>query len=168
LPSVLEGLHEREELVVLRGVHLGVVQLEKVYVVRVQALEALLQGEAEEVLGPVLGALLLAAAGRVVVEVVAYLGRDHDLVAHVAEGVGEQRLALARAVSVGGVEVGDAPLVGLPEEPDGAVVHDLAPPARRDRPHPEPDLRYRDVRVAEVPVLHLRPQSLFASRKPML
>ena len=113
LALALELVHEREESVVLDGVHLGVVELEEVYVVRVEPLQALLQGEADELFGPVLRALLLAAPGRMVVEVVADLGRDHHLVAHVPEGIGEEHLSFARAVRVCGVEVVDAPLAGL-------------------------------------------------------
>jgi len=73
------------------------------------------------------------------VEVVAKLRRDHDLVAHVAEGFGEHRLALAVAVGVGGVEEGDAQVVRPAQQIDPLPVVFGAPPARADRPEAEAD-----------------------------
>src|SRR5918997_5956976 len=72
----LELLQELEERIVLYGIHLGVVKLEEVYVVGSEPLQALLQREADKFLRPVLRALLLAAAGRVGVKVLAHLCRD--------------------------------------------------------------------------------------------
>src|SRR5918992_1335251 len=90
-----------------------------------------------------------------VVEVIADFGRDHHLVAHVPEGVGEEGLSFARAVRVRGVEVVDAPLAGLSEEPHGPLVVHLSPPAGRDRPHSEADLGDRYIGAAQRTVFHL-------------
>src|SRR5215211_2043494 len=155
LALALELFHKVKEPIVLDGVHLGVVKLEEVYVVRVEPLQALLQGEAKKVLGPVLRALLLAAPGRMFVEVVADLRRDHHLVPHVPEGVSEERLSFARAVRVRGVEVVDAPFAGLPEESYGPLVVHRSPPAGRDRPHSEAYFGDRYISAAQRTIFHL-------------
>jgi hypothetical protein len=73
----------------------------------------------------------------------------------VPEGVCEERLPFARAVRVGGVEVVDAPLAGLFEEPYGPLVVHLSPPAGRDRPHSEADLGDHYIGAAQRAIFHL-------------
>src|SRR5215217_4040887 len=90
-----------------------------------------------------------------VIEVVADLGRDHHLVAHVSEGVCEERLSFARAVGVRGVEVVDAPLAGLSQELCGPLIVHLSPPAGRDRPHSESDLGDLYIGAAQRTIFHL-------------
>src|SRR5918995_1526911 len=109
-------------------------------------------------------ALLLAAPLCVIIEVVADLGRDHDLLSHPAEGVGQERLSEPRAVGVGRVKVVDALLEGAPQQAHRALVIPPPPPAGRDRPHAEADLGYFYVRAGQVPVLHLDPSSISRSR----
>src|SRR5215218_4972756 len=96
-----------------------------------------------------------------VVEVVADLGRDHHLVAHVTEGVSEEGLAFARAVGIRGVEVVDTPLFSVSEESYGSLVVHLSPPAGRDRPHPEAYLGDRYIGVAQRAIFHLPPPVRF-------
>src|SRR3712207_2622016 len=90
-----------------------------------------------------------------VVEVVADLGRDDHLVAHPAEGVGEERLPKPRAVGVGGVEVVNPLLEGASQEAHRPMVVYLAPPAGRDRPHAEADLGDAYVCAGQIPIPHL-------------
>src|SRR3712207_7096564 len=51
-----------------------------------------------------------------------------------AERLAELPLGPPLAVRVGGVEEGDAGLVGLAQQAVGVLVDDVAPPAGRDRP----------------------------------
>ena len=139
---------------VLDGVDTRVVQLVDVYVVGVQAPQALLAGIANELRGEVLGALAVSLPLDVGVEVVSELGAEDDLVPLLAQRLGDYPLAVALAVGVAGVEEVDAEVERLLEEPDAVRLLDLAPPARADRPDSKADLRDIEVGVAKPPVLH--------------
>jgi len=100
-------------------------------------------------------ALLLATAERIVVPVVPELRGDDDLVALLAERVGEQRLALAAAVSVGRVEEVDAQLVRPPQQADADGVVRDSPPCCRHRPKTETHGRDLEAGVTKFAILHI-------------
>jgi hypothetical protein len=76
----------------------------------------------------VLGAEVAAAAGpRLLVEDVADLGDDHDVVAPPGERPAEHALAVAAAVDVGGIEERDAEVERVPDRADGLLVVHVAP-----------------------------------------
>ena len=68
-------------------------------------------------------------AGDAVVEVVADLGGNDDVVSLLGEGLDEDFFAVALSVGVGGIEEGDAEFSGFLEEADGVGFVDLTPPA---------------------------------------
>ena len=100
------------------------------------------------------GALAPALVGAVPGHVVADLGGDDDAVASGGEGFGDQFLAQAVAVGVGGVEEGDAEVVRPVHQGDGLALGELAPPAGRDRPESEAHRADGQVRVSIGPELH--------------
>ena len=147
-------LQSVEDLIALNGGDAGVVQLVEVDVVRVEAAEALLAGEADEVRREVLGALAVAFSGDCVVDVVAELGGIHHVVPVGADGLGENLLAEALAVGVRGVEEGDAKAHGLLEELDTVSGLDLSPPVGSDGPDAEAHLGHGQIGHPKPPVLH--------------
>src|SRR4030067_946117 len=127
-------------------------------VVGAQAARALVTGAAHEGGGEVLGQPLVAGAlVAVAVEVVAELGADDDLVATLSQCIGQHRLALAVAVDIGGIEEGDAQVVGAAEEVYAVPLVGDPPPGGAHRPHAEADGGKAQVRTAEVAIFHARP-----------
>ncbi len=63
-------------------------------------------------------------------EIVADLGRDHDLVALVGESFREQLFAQAVAVGVGSIEKRDAEIERLVHERDGLAFREIVPTSR--------------------------------------
>ena len=113
-PLGLEFFQGLENLFLLQGVDPGVVELVEVDVVGVEAAEGLLAGEPDEFGLELLGALLVTDPGsQSVVEVVAELGSDDDIVAVVADVFGEDFLPEPLTVGVGGVEEVDAEIDGV-------------------------------------------------------
>ena len=74
-----------------------------------------------------------------VVKVVTELGADDDAIANRGEGIGEDGLAFAVAVSVGRVIEGDAEVEGPPEQINGKLVVFDTPPTGGDRPEAKAD-----------------------------
>jgi hypothetical protein len=158
-----ELFHERPERVVLHLRHADVVELEHVDAVGVQALERFFHRVADERDGEILRDFALALALLAVgVEVVADLRGDDDLVALRGEGLGDELLAVAVAVGVGGVEERDAEVVRLVHQRDGLALGEVAPPAGGDGPKAEADLGNADVGLRQrakfhVPILRQPP-----------
>ena len=154
--SLLNKLvHELPEGVVLDLRHADIVELEDVDVVGGEALEGFVHGFADEGHGEVLRDFALAAAFvAVLVEVVADLGGDDDLVALVGEGPGDEFLAVAVAVGVGGIEEGDAEIERLVHERDGFAFGEGAPPAGGDGPETEADFGDADFRFGQGAKFH--------------
>jgi hypothetical protein len=150
--DVLE--HGPEGLVV-HLLHPDVVELKQIDPVGLQPLERLVDGLADESGGKILGnlALALALAGEMV-EVVADLGGDHDLIAPGLEGLGDQPLASPVAVGVGGVKEGDSQVERFLHEGDGLFVGVIAPPAGAEGPEAESDLGNAYVRLGKISVFH--------------
>ncbi|CDK40198.1 hypothetical protein BN903_108 [Halorubrum sp. AJ67] len=128
-------------------------KLEHVDVVGVEPVERGL-----ERLGEVLAVQLLrqfAVAGlRVVVEIVADLRRQRHLVAAAVDGPPDYLLAVAVAVHVAGVDVGDARVERVLDHPDRLFVGAVAPPIGADDPRAEADLGDLDAGVPQFAVLH--------------
>ena len=101
-PQLLQRL---KQLVPFQGVNAGVMHLVEVDVVGVEAAQALFAGKADKVGVELLGPFLVADAGReLVVEVVAELGGDDQVVAAVAQDFRQDFLAVALAIGIGGIE----------------------------------------------------------------
>ena len=150
--QLFQGL---EQVVFFQGVDAGVMDLVEVDVVGVQAAEALFAGKADKVRVELLGAFLMAdARGELVVEVVAELGGDDQVVAAVAEDFGQDFLAVALAVGVGGVEEVDAQVEGVFEEGGALFLGDFAPPSGGDGPDAEAYCGKGEVGAGELPVVH--------------
>ena len=77
--------------------------------------------------------------GEAVVEVEAYLGAYDDVVTLIAEGLAQQRLAVALAVGVSGIEVVDSQLERGNEQVDGVVLRDDRPCLGAQGPEAEAD-----------------------------
>jgi hypothetical protein len=112
------------------GVPVWAVDLVQVDVVGAEATEAVVEGLGEVAPGR-------TARQRVVVQRVAGLGGEDDVVAALAEGLAEEGLGLAKAVAVGGVEEADAGVEGLADELVGAGLVDVAPCAEVHRAEAE-------------------------------
>jgi hypothetical protein len=82
-------------------------------------------------------ALLLARAFGVVVDVVAELRADDDLVANVAECLVEDGFGIAAGVGVGGIEEGDPEVKGTAQEGNAVGAVADAPPGGADGPDAE-------------------------------
>ena len=136
----LELLEGFEQLVALQGTDAGVVDLVEVDVVGVEAAEALLAGELDELAVELLGPLAVAVAGSRVVDVVAELGGDDQVVAPVAEDAGQDLLAVAVAVGIGGVEEVDAQLHRVFQQGGALGVLQPPPPVGGDGPDAEAHL----------------------------
>ena len=147
-------LQQRPHVVALHRVHPRVVELVDVDPVGLEALQGLLEVRPQERRVPVVGPL--AVPGPVVLDedVVAELRGDGDLVALRAQRLRQQPVGAALRVRVGGVEQGDAGVEARADQLDGAIVGDVAPPARGYGPQAEADLRRGHVAVAERPVTH--------------
>ena len=89
------------------------------------------------------------------VEVVAELRADYDVVALPLEGLGQDLLAVAEPICVGGVEQVDAVVERLDQQVDGQGLLDLPPPAGADGPDSESHLGDGQVGSSEIPVLHV-------------
>ena len=131
-----------KKLVVLHGVHLGVMKLINVDVVGAEPPQALLTGEAHELGVEFLGALLVAdPGGQLVVEVVAEFGRDHHFMAAVAQHLGQNLLTITLAISVGGVKKVDAQLQGIFQQLRPLLLGNIAPPVGGHGPDAKADFR---------------------------
>ena len=67
-------------------------------------------------------------------EIIADLGRNRDLVAVRRKSLCQLLFASAIAISIGGIEKGDAEIKGLVQERDRLVVGEITPPTGRDCP----------------------------------
>ena len=138
-PSALNASSSAEQRVVLDLLHARVVNLPDVDVVGVEALQRLFEREAHELGREVLRDLVLALAfAAVIVQVVAELRREHDLVAPVAERLRELLLAASVAVGIGRVEQRDPQVERLVQQRDGlaSVISPHQPVEVVQRPKP--------------------------------
>ncbi len=149
LADLVEGLQDvRRDLV-----DVGVVQHEHVDVVHLQAVERAVERGMNPLGVDALGELAVAGLW-VVVEVVAELRGDGDLVADLAEGLTDELLGVAVAVHVAGVKECDALFDGVADHVDGLLSGAVAPPVRADDPCTEADLADLDAGGTEFAVLH--------------
>jgi len=130
-----------------------VVQLENVDPLEAEPVEGFLERLLEVLPIHLLGQLAVARLG-VVVEVVADLGRDGDLVADALQRPPDELLGGTVAVHVPGVEVGDSPIDRVADHVDRFLVASVAPPVAADDPRAEADLGDLDVGRAERAVVH--------------
>ena len=152
----LQLFQHLEQVVLLQGVDAGVVNLVKVDVVRVEAAQALFAGKADKVLVELLGPLLVADAGRqLVVEVVAELGGDDQVVAAVAQHFGQDFLAVAFAVGIGGIKEVDAKLDGVLQQFGALLLGNLAPPGGGHGPDAEAYLGKFQVGAGKGAIIHV-------------
>src|ERR1043166_1855703 len=98
----------------------------------------------------------LPASARLAVmnEIVADLGRDHDLVALFWKRFRDQLLAQPVAVSIGRIEQRDAEIECLVHERDRFALGKISPPTGRHRPEAEPHLAHYQVGVLVGAELH--------------
>src|SRR5262249_52760714 len=134
-----------------------VMQLQPVDVVAAEPSQAAFDFLADEGWREILGVLSLAALPLVAGPVVAHLGGEDAAVTHVTEGGVEDRFAVAVAVDRGSVEEGDAEVVGEAKQAHGLVLRVIAPPAGRQRPEAEADLRHLDAGLAQLAISHEGP-----------
>ena len=87
-------------------------------------------------------------------EIDADLRRDEDAVAHLAERLADQLLAVAAAVDVGRVEEVDAEVEGAPERGQRLLVADVAPAHAADGEPAEADFGDHELCAAEASVVH--------------
>ena len=149
--QVFEGL---ENIVSFNDVYARVVELVDVYVVGVQASEALFTGFPDELRLEVLGLFLVPDTGGESVEVVSDLGAQDDVMALTLKGLGHDFLIGAGTVLVGSVEEVYAQVQGLVDELNGLIFVNVAPPVADEGPCAESDLGYGKLGVGYVAVLH--------------
>ncbi len=151
--------------------HLDVVQLEHVDVIGLQTLETFFEREPHVLRVETLRELALAAARSsraLVVDVVAYLGCVDDVGPPARKCSRELTLAAPVAVAVGSVEEIDAVFVmRTPQQLDRLLVCLFTPPARCQRPRPEPDLAHAHVGAGELSELHLEISPLLERKDTM-
>jgi hypothetical protein len=128
-------------------------ELQQVDALGTETAETALDGQANGRGRKVLGVLALTGPPLVVVPVIPNLRGEDALVSLLAESVAEQRLTVAIAVDVGGVEEGHSEVVCNAEEAYCVVVPLLAPPAGRESPEAKADFRNQEACCAEYPVL---------------
>ena len=129
-----------EQLVPFQRVHPRVVDLVEVDVIGFQPAQALLAGVDDEIAVELLGALPVTVTRGRVVDVVTELGGDDDVVAPVAQDLGENLLAVAVAVGVGGIEEIHAQFHGVFQQRRPVGLLDPPPPVGGHGPDAESDL----------------------------
>src|SRR5207244_2682159 len=91
LARCLELLQDRKQVIPLQRIQPRIVELVQINAVGPQTAQALLTGASDKGGRPVLGTFSLPGLrSRMVIEVVAELGGDHDLVAAVSESIGQE------------------------------------------------------------------------------
>ena len=156
LDEFFEGL---EDFVLLESLHCWIVELVEVNVVGAEATQALFASVAYVVGIESMGTLFLSHEKQeeiVIVEVIADLGADDDVVSLLGEGLDQDFFTVALAIGVGGVEEGDAEFGGFLKESNGVGFVDIAPPYGGDGPEAEPDFGEGQVGPWELAMLHGR------------
>ena len=126
----------------------------QVYVVALQASQALLAGAAEVGGGEVLSRLRVRLHERDCVEVVAHPGGDDKAAAAPAKRLGQQLLAVAAAVDIRRFEERDAKVDGAVEQGDAVALVAVAPAGLAQSPQAEADDGDVDASVCDAAVSH--------------
>jgi hypothetical protein len=124
-------------------------QLHKIDMIGLEPLKCRIGRPRDGVGGKILWDFTLTAPAGFTVrdKVIAHFCCDHDFVPIRRKRFGDEFLAQAISISVGGIEQSNTEIEGPVHEGDGFAFGEIAPPTGRDRPEAEADFAHREIGV---------------------